>query len=63
MTTLRFALGGAGDECLGVIGGAGGFPGCMPGWLVGGPGEGDPPRPGDEEFGYPLLISNIPPGG
>ena len=66
MTTRKLALwgwggGGGCGECLGGLPGL--FPLPPPTPRAGeGPGLGDPPS-GDAEPGYPLLISNIPPGG
>lgn len=58
ITTLRLVREGAGDECFGGI-----CPGGLCSWCVGGPGEGEPPKPGDADGGYPLLISSMFPGG
>lgn len=66
ITTRKLALwgwggGGGCGECLGGLPGL--FPLPPPTPRAGeGPGLGDPPN-GDADGGYPLLISNIPPGG
>lgn len=55
MTTLKFER-GPGECCFTCC-----FDELNPGPGLG-PGEGDPPI-GEAEFGYPLLISRIPPLG